>query len=418
MGTRKLLIFALLTAAVVVMATFASRRERRDAQAATGGHLFPSLVDQVNDVTRIRIRQGEESVTLQRTGDTWGLADKDDYPVEFTKVKSDLMGLANLETLEAKTRNPERFGDLGLRDPGSEDSRAKLVELENASGQQIASLLIGESAVSRSGASQVYVRKTGDLQTWLAKADLDLPLDGMLWIAKEVIKLPRTDVRATRVRHADGEELFLSRDSRDETAFNVRDVPEGRELSYASVGNTVAGALEYLSLEDVRAADSVEWPEEPATVTEFWTFDKLHVTARFYEIDGRRWVRFEAAFDPENPPGLGDVAPKDESAETPNKPAQPTPQEPAEVEAEAAKIDARVGRWAYLLPEASVTALTKRIDGLLKPLPTLPAPGEEGDAQGNGDQEMRLEDILSPEQLQQLREQGAQFGDEDESDGN
>jgi hypothetical protein len=152
----------------------------------------------------------------------------------------------------------------------------------------------------------------------------------------------------------------VERPSTDVADFTVADLPEGAELSWPGVAGGVAGALEYLNLEDVRGADS---PFDTAACvrTRFEAFDGLVVEADSLSEEGRVVVRVRASFEPGLRPSEP-VGPPDAEGEAP---ATPALKGVAEVEAEVAAINARVGSWLYVVPGYAGANLRKRMADLL-----------------------------------------------------
>src|SRR5437879_6437914 len=60
-------------------------RSTRWGETKTDRTIFQNLP--VNDVTTIQIRSAPASVTLEKKGDQWGVAERDDYPADFTKIR-------------------------------------------------------------------------------------------------------------------------------------------------------------------------------------------------------------------------------------------------------------------------------------------------------------------------------------------
>ena len=87
----------------------------------------------------------------------------------------------------------------------------------------------------------------------------------------------------------------MRKSSADDVDFAVADIPEGRELSYPTVANGIAGALNGLELEDVREALG----GEPIARTRVTTFDGLQVEVTAYR-DGDEPVWFALAASSES----------------------------------------------------------------------------------------------------------------------
>lgn len=424
----KTIAFAGILAAAFAAASLLSSKNGGTARAeAAGEKLFSGMLDQVNEAGSLKMSRAGQSLTLVTLDEGgWGLKEKGGYPVDFSKVTKNLLGLANMETVAAKTSNPERYSDIGLEGPDAENSPSVLVEAATQGGETLAALVVGETKVGRGGKEQMYVKKPDDAQTWLVRGNLDLEIDPLQWLQKDLAKIERKRIRAVRISHPDGEELFLSKNRTDETEFAVRDIPEGRELSYSSIGNSIGGALEYLKLEDVITANGIaeSWPApEAITTTEFWSFDGLHVTVLSAEVgteDGPEvWSRIQAEYTASLPPGLGELDTSEievpEGAEPPAPVDEPELKDAEAVQAEAEELNEQFGNWAYRLPEFTNGNLRKRVADLLKALPPPPSPeGDEGSGAGNGLpmdgsdplEGMNLEDLLSPEQLEDLKKQG------------
>src|SRR5690606_440600 len=141
------------------------------------------------------------------------------------------------------------------------------------------------------------------------------------WLVRDITDLAAARVQSVTIRHADGATIRIRKDSEDAANFTVEDIPEGRELSYASVANSIAAALDNLTLDDVRRAGDAapatadtpdpagagsdeagadageasgdEAPEAVTTV--FRTFDGLKVTVDSTGTDGETWIRLHAA---------------------------------------------------------------------------------------------------------------------------
>src|SRR5262245_34685723 len=92
-----------LAAALLALVTFATTNQWGGGKTA-GEKLMPTLADTIRQVTGIEIRQGEETVALERAQDgSWNLKSRGGYPVDVTKVRTLLVGLGQAELVEPKT---------------------------------------------------------------------------------------------------------------------------------------------------------------------------------------------------------------------------------------------------------------------------------------------------------------------------
>ena len=279
-----------IVVALLLIALFVVERGDDGGPAESGELLFPDLKAQLNDVTGIRIeRFGEDPVIINRDDGAWRVAARDGFPADVVKIRELLLAVADAETMEAKTANPEMHGRLGLRAPDAENSKGTLVTT-TVGGTDYA-LIFGNVAQT----SNRYARRAGEDQTWLVNQNPDIPGSAGDWLVSDLVDIASTQVRSVTITHPDGETIHVEKAAEEDTNFTVNDVPEGRELSYSTVGNGIAGALNDLDLDDVRlAVDAGE-----AVTTVFETFDDMTVTVRTVRGEEESWLSLEAAGGPE-----------------------------------------------------------------------------------------------------------------------
>ncbi|MBK7876763.1 MAG: DUF4340 domain-containing protein [Planctomycetes bacterium] len=304
---------ALVALAGVTVLTL-NHREQSVQSAETRTKLFPSLKASLKDAAKIGVQRKDGSFTLERTGTTWGLAEKGGFPVEGEPVRKALLALAEMETVEAKTQNPTLYAQLGVEDVESEGAKSALVTVQDGAGKELARLLVGKNYESKNyGApGQSYVRKPGDAQSWLVKGQLELKEKGADWLAKKILEVKRERMRTVSIVHPDGHKVAVQRERPDQTDYTLLDLPEGKELKYATIASTLASGLEYVNLEDVQAAGTVDFTKDAGPVATFTCFDGLEVTVRCKEQDGKTYAQYSAAYvEPPAPAGPEPEAPKE-----------------------------------------------------------------------------------------------------------
>ena len=194
--------------------------------------------------------------------------------------------------------------------------------------------------------------------------------------------------------------LEIARDERDDINFTPANIPEGRELSYGSVANSIGSALANVEANDARRAEEVaDFPQ--AVLARYETFDGMQLELDVREEppasaeeaeeggedESRYWVLFSAGADAAPPaPASVDEAPaagapvKGASAEDAAEEAGPAdgasdvgpPEADAAVaaaptaEERAAELNASLAGWAYELPRYKSDQWFKTMDDLLK----------------------------------------------------
>jgi len=413
MNSKTLTILLVATGATVVAAAVALRGSSSNAEASMEkAKLFPELAKVRNDVTAIRVQRASGGYMLRRVGDVWTLEDKGGYPVQMEQVRKAVLALSDATTVEAKTADPARHAKLGVEDFDAADSKSTLVTLSDKEGREVAKLVVGRELDSGGvqGNGQRYVRKSGEAQSWLAVLKLDLHEESTGWLAKEILKVPQDSVRSVEIRQPDGETVLVDRPAAETKDFTLHGIPEGKEATYPTVANSLATGLEYVNLEDVAPASEVDFSTGTGPIARFYTFDGLVVTVTTKDQDGKSYASFAASY--EAPPQAATEAqtdpPKDGEAATPPPSAKKSA---AEVTQEAAALDARLSKWAYVISSYSRSQLGKKLTELVKdkaPPPDVASPAgaapEEGaDSAGSDDDEKPM--IIPGDLPQEIQDQ-------------
>jgi len=330
-------------------------------ESRTSSELLPTLKAQINDVDSLAVRQGESITTIERRDESWTVKERSGYPADVGSVREVMIALSDAKILERKTSNSEKYGVLGVADIGNDGDGSELIV---SVGDEKLAVIIGNTAQSE----YRYARIAGEEQSLLIDQNPTIPDSTGGWLRTDVIDVAANRISSVVINHADGEVLELRKASADNSAFDVSNVPAGRELTYPTVANSVGDALAGLSLEDVRPADDAL---EAITTAVFTTFDGLVINASEYAIDGASWFHFSAASEPTVTKELAaqDTVANDDTSEQEDIADDDGGEGEAAVDpvAEAEAINARVSNWLYSVPESSAGSLRQRMADLLAP---------------------------------------------------
>lgn len=349
-----------------------------DRQGDGGGEadelLFPNLKEQLDAVTEVTISDADGEVTIVREGDQWVVPAKGGYAANTGTLRDLLIAIAEARKIERKTSNSEYYDRLGVQAPDEEGSTGTLVEAAGPEGAAF-SLILGDPAQQE----YRYARIPDEAQSWLVDRNPDVPDDDAGWLASDIVDIPSSGIQSVSITHADGETIRLRKQSEDVANFTIEDIPEGRELSYPSVGNSIAAAIDGLALEDVRpVAGGDESTEGTSATTVYTTFDGLQLTIDSTTAEDEIWIELRAEAVPveaAEPEAAGETEAA-EPAEQDGEPSQEEdPQAAEESESEEAEspdpaeqaetINARVSGWEYRIPEYKANQLTRRWEDLL-----------------------------------------------------
>jgi len=400
MSGTKLRNLAIATAIIAGGAFFAVKGRRGGSEIPPPGPAIPGLKESINNVSTLTVLKSTGSMTLARTGTgesaAWTVAAKEGFPADIEKLRTTLIQLSNLELAEPKTSSAEFYPKLGVQDvvvlPKDANEEAKkagapgsLVEVKDASGKTIGSLIIGNAAeignatLDRPMETGQFVRRPGSTQSWLTRGTIYMDAEPMNWIDRKIAGIERERVKSATIRRAVGTgpsspgahadpDLALTRKDKDAPAFDAAGLPGGAELKPSEAVDQPVQVIAYLGMEDVmKDPGGVIGNPDPAatgpnaahpTVTQFETFDGLIVTVKTGFRDGKWWAQVGAdvAADP--------IQPSTDAKAESDKPAA---EKNADVSKQAAAINKRASGWLFAISQFDAKRLSARLDEMIAP---------------------------------------------------
>lgn len=339
---KKFVALAVVTAVCVAAAIF-SRQTGQDDPPPAQGLYFPDLLAQSNRVARAVIKTSDSVTTITKTGDLWRIDEIGAYPAATDKVRELILGLARLQRVEAKTKNPDLYDKLELGNVDTPGSSSSLLQLLDGSGKKLATLIVGKRKPGQAGSTardRIYVRAPDERQTWLVEGFLpavDATADS--WVEQAIITPAVAAVRSVTVR-GEGDPFTLFREDANAKDFMLEALGADGEIQSQYAVNEIVQSFIDLRLEEVRPAaeadpDAGEYAE---IVLESFDGERIHLSLR--RQDDRYLGRMRA------------------------EPVQ------AEVAAESAgRIEQWNGLWqgrVYVLPDYQVDAIVVGKEDLVK----------------------------------------------------
>jgi len=265
--------------------------------AENGWLMFPDLTPKLAQAAQIELVHGAATLRLARdkTTGAWGVAERGGYRADAGKLRGLLTGFTELRLMERRTADPALFARLGVEDPTGKDAASTLVRITDAGGNAIAELIVGHTRYRTGGnlPEQVYVRRPGEDQSWLAEGKLDLDADALSWLDRDIMDIKPARIASVAVTTPGGH-LVLARSGEKLTVQEPADHPP----LDADRLDDVQHALELLTLQDVRRAADALKGESPGSAV-FDTTDGLAITATAMKSGKDLWVSFRAAAAPD-----------------------------------------------------------------------------------------------------------------------
>jgi hypothetical protein len=251
MNTRQLTILALL-AVVSVAATAAVLRTSTASVASDrrGERVLPALIDKANDITGLVVRQGADTLTIERKNAGFAAADSG-YPVKTDAVRDLLASSIELAFEEARTSDPARYADLGLADPGTAADAGKEITFRTAGGE-LADLVVGNRDNTVGGpVGGMFVRLKGQPQTWLARGNVRLPAGHAEWFAGLDLDIKRGQIKKLELSGGGRDGVTATAADGKPGELTLENLPDKRVADSFKVGR-LATLIESFAFQDVR----------------------------------------------------------------------------------------------------------------------------------------------------------------------
>jgi hypothetical protein len=337
MSARRALWLLVAGIAVIAFAIWLSSRRHLERDLVAGELVLPGLEPQVNALTSVSLRRGDDThTTLRKEPHGWQVVERD-WPADLSKVRKLILDLGALNIVEEKTRLPGNYPQLGVEDVASPKAAGTLIELTAPAHRW--ALIVGKPSGAKSG----YVRIAGTPPSLLAAPQLTVDADPKVWLVHELVDISEQRVREIEEQPAQGAPYKAARDKAQDANFNVSPLPKGRALSSPAAADGLGAALSTLTLDDVHKAAAPAAGTAPAHAT-FRTFDGLQL-----ELAGRK----------DGPHALVTISARSSAPVT---------------AAEAQTLTARLSGWEFEIPDYKYGLIFTPLEDLLaKP----PAPASK-----------------------------------------
>ncbi|WP_321350961.1 DUF4340 domain-containing protein [Halopseudomonas oceani] len=279
---RRIILIAL---AVVAVAMVAVALQVRNSDRVTDLQSHP-LLDEAQlallaGVEQIELAHGAQQVVLQRDGEAWTVASRDQFLLQRERLAALLLALREARVIEAKTSNAEYHQRLGLTEGEGNDSALR-VSIKAADGG------FGVLFGNKVGSDQL-VRFTDQDQVWLVNRALSMSSNPQDWLDLQVSQIPLEQIATAHWRYSDGEELQLDKASEGDYNFKLTD---GEANGHERELNSMVLALADLRAQNVSLRTALQLGE-PVLTMQLSSWSGATLEASLYELGGAYWLTID-----------------------------------------------------------------------------------------------------------------------------
>jgi hypothetical protein len=291
MKFRTAIILAVVgVAAIGIGWQFGTRTEPSEQTTVPPGTLvFPDLAPKLQQAARVEITHAGQTLVITKGPEKWGLADRGGFPVQQDKLRELLTGLTELRLTERRTADPTLFSKLGVEDPQPATANSNLLRVLDGNGKVIVQLIVGHRRVRTEGdvPEEIYIRRPGENQSWLAEGRLPVDADPQLWFDRDIANIELAKIASVTVHRGDAVLEF----GRDDGKFVLKSPADHPKLDDYRVED-VGRALETLTLTDVKPV--AQEPGDKIGTCDITTTDGMKISVTVFKNGKDIWAQFAA----------------------------------------------------------------------------------------------------------------------------
>jgi len=245
MSNRKLTILGSAAVVMLIWAIVQSRIANRPASPVSEAPATLIQGLEPSKVASIVIGTGENAMRLNRKGNRFVVANKDDYPAKTSEINDLISNVLDIKTRELITRNRQNHADLEV----VEDKASSVVKFLDENGDLITGVIIGK----RAEIGDSYVRQASSDDVYLTADAPWIASTAISYIDKKILELDsKDDILSVTVTEPN--ESYTLKSGPDSTDVTLENMPTGKQLNKEH--RDVFSALTNLRFEDVMKASS------------------------------------------------------------------------------------------------------------------------------------------------------------------
>ena len=377
-----LLIVCCITAAAAYMVI--SKNGESSSKTRQGELLIKDFP--VGSIYGITITSTDGKVELAQKDNGWVVANRFDYPSNFTKINELVEKIAGLKIGHIFKSTDDAKKRLSLfppdeKDRENEDKGVRLV-FSDKEGKPIYDLMLGKERQTENNISGNYVMLSGDENVYLVNKYFkyleNKPSD---WLLDNIVNIDAEKIKKIVVSKPGAQEIIytLSRPEKDKD-FVFEGLPEGKEADTANIGK-VMRALSSFNLSDVASKetplDKTGFDKNP--VFEFYLYDgSVYKVIKGNAVEGEEgsiYLKLEARFEiPENAEievtDINDEKKTDKSASENNDEAkvkeQDNPDSPEKVKTRIENENNKFSGWIFIISGNDADQFITDADSFIK----------------------------------------------------
>lgn len=269
------------------------RARRPESVAALGRTLFKDL--KAAEIAAIRIIEPKATLTLERKGERWVIAERAGFPADLSRVREFALKVIGLKVGQSEPLGEKDRARLNL------DTSGTRVEFKGVDGKDLGVLIVGRKYFKREVENPDKAIPDGRFVGLPAEAGTAYLVADPLaqasvktadWIDRASFQVEK--VKTLQVRYPGGEAWRIER-PKDDAEWKLAGARRGEKLDL-SRANAASYSLQLLELADVAPKDATDTGLERPTLVDATTFEGASYAIKVGKLAGDNYyVSFSAS---------------------------------------------------------------------------------------------------------------------------
>jgi hypothetical protein len=321
--SRQRLIALMVAALLAIAGAMYLSTQRNLPRDSHGMALLPALAGELDTVTSLNVLKGSPTptVTVQKQGEQWTVAQRANYPADVGKVHKLLLALSDAKIREEKTSDPANYAIIGVEDPSKPGATGSEIELNAKDGKH--GVIVGKYTGQAS-----FVRRAGEKVSYSVEPGISFEAEPRYWLDTRLLDIPADKIQSVEFKPASGAPYSVRRvpvaEAKPATApgaatapatpaaqpapaaqpvpaappatkFALEGVPSGRLAADTASLAPSPTTLSSLASDDVAAAGDIDF-SKPTVVTVTLS-DGGVLTFTGTAVGDKRWIQVAAPKD-------------------------------------------------------------------------------------------------------------------------
>lgn len=267
MNLKTFIALIVAAAVAVIVAVIMTNKDSESWQTVeVGGLLFENLP--VNDIEKITVKKGDDSLTLNKDNNVWVVANRFNYPASFQAISDLAIKLSELKPLRVVEASSNQLSRLSLLPYTEAENSGTLLEMTGKGDKKIVSLLLGKEFVRQAEAQRSPMMGGGEIPegryiivenkppVYLIAETLETvaSTDPKPWLSKDFIKVEKLSSVSVQFMGEPAPDWEFTRESASDTFKLTNQQPT--ENVDSSKTRSLSSVFTYASFIDVLPADT------------------------------------------------------------------------------------------------------------------------------------------------------------------